>query len=144
MFGDISLLLLILCFFFSSRRRHTRCALVTGVQTCALPILTAHISDCTELRYCAVSSRARSARDAIVMPDSFRHPTFHERQCLRSVGPRDKYGVTVQISFGASRGVLSYTTPREAFPPRQDRPTPAAATPVRSPSPRPDTPHRTS
>src|SRR3546814_15794170 len=28
----------ICCFFFSSRRRHTRCALVTGVQTCALPI----------------------------------------------------------------------------------------------------------
>src|SRR3546814_12100613 len=27
-------------FFFSSRRRHTRCALVTGVQTCALPIST--------------------------------------------------------------------------------------------------------
>src|SRR3546814_16541721 len=25
-------------FFFSSRRRHTRCSLVTGVQTCALPI----------------------------------------------------------------------------------------------------------
>src|SRR3546814_6865974 len=25
-------------FFFSSRRRHTSCALVTGVQTCALPI----------------------------------------------------------------------------------------------------------
>src|SRR3546814_8190318 len=33
------LCLLCLCvFFFSSRRRHTRCALVTGVQTCALPI----------------------------------------------------------------------------------------------------------
>src|SRR3546814_9020940 len=28
----------LLHFFFSSRRRHTRCALVTGVQTCALPI----------------------------------------------------------------------------------------------------------
>src|SRR3546814_3596696 len=28
-------------FFFSSRRRHTRCALVTGVQTCALPIYVA-------------------------------------------------------------------------------------------------------
>src|SRR3546814_3596067 len=26
------------CCFFSSRRRHTSCALVTGVQTCALPI----------------------------------------------------------------------------------------------------------
>src|SRR3546814_5000914 len=32
---------LLLFFFFSSRRRHTRCALVTGVQTCALPIFTA-------------------------------------------------------------------------------------------------------
>src|SRR3546814_3550503 len=29
---------MLLIFFFSSRRRHTRCALVTGVQTCALPI----------------------------------------------------------------------------------------------------------
>src|SRR3546814_9920279 len=32
---------MLLFFFFSSRRRHTRCALVTGVQTCALPIYTA-------------------------------------------------------------------------------------------------------
>src|SRR3546814_2164700 len=39
-------------FFFSSRRRHTRCALVTGVQTCALPI-------------CAASSRTGHARRAI-------------------------------------------------------------------------------
>src|SRR3546814_7103520 len=30
--------LMFVCLFFSSRRRHTRCALVTGVQTCALPI----------------------------------------------------------------------------------------------------------
>src|SRR3546814_10617921 len=34
----IILLVVLFCFFFSSRRRHTRCALVTGVQTCALPI----------------------------------------------------------------------------------------------------------
>src|SRR3546814_7519596 len=34
-------LLLCISFFFSSRRRHTRCALVTGVQTCALPIFQA-------------------------------------------------------------------------------------------------------
>src|SRR3546814_3930359 len=32
------------CFFFSSRRRHTRCALVTGVQTCALPIWYAPVA----------------------------------------------------------------------------------------------------
>src|SRR3546814_5349051 len=31
-------------FFFSSRRRHTRCALVTGVQTCALPIFSGIIA----------------------------------------------------------------------------------------------------
>src|SRR3546814_14866491 len=30
-------------FFFSSRRRHTRCALVTGVQTCALPISSIYL-----------------------------------------------------------------------------------------------------
>src|SRR3546814_9207998 len=40
--SSVSELLLSSCvtlsFFFSSRRRHTRCALVTGVQTCALPI----------------------------------------------------------------------------------------------------------
>src|SRR3546814_6461146 len=32
------LICLVIIVFFSSRRRHTRCALVTGVQTCALPI----------------------------------------------------------------------------------------------------------
>src|SRR3546814_10387039 len=32
-------------FFVSSRRRHTRCALVTGVQTCALPIFSKNASD---------------------------------------------------------------------------------------------------
>src|SRR3546814_5604962 len=42
-------------FFFSSRRRHTRCALVTGVQTCALPIsrdnpeLAAFIAECNRM-----------------------------------------------------------------------------------------------
>src|SRR3546814_8809265 len=36
-------------FFFSSRRRHTRCALVTGVQTCALPILKRFFEKAKEL-----------------------------------------------------------------------------------------------
>src|SRR3546814_10356949 len=34
-------------FFFSSRRRHTRCALVTGVQTCALPISAGSVTSMT-------------------------------------------------------------------------------------------------
>src|SRR3546814_7462453 len=45
------------CFFFSSRRRHTRCALVTGVQTCALPIY-------------AIAPRARTAMTADVFGDA--------------------------------------------------------------------------
>src|SRR3546814_14333143 len=52
-------------FFFSSRRRHTRCALVTGVQTCALPI-SLESNTCTsqlagvsaDLGTCAVSACA--------------------------------------------------------------------------------------
>src|SRR3546814_17636422 len=36
-------------FFFSSRRRHTRCALVTGVQTCALPICLQHLQRVLDL-----------------------------------------------------------------------------------------------
>src|SRR3546814_18995197 len=38
MYSDFSITYLFFIFFFSSRRRHTRCALVTGVQTCALPL----------------------------------------------------------------------------------------------------------
>src|SRR3546814_13073991 len=49
----------VLIFFFSSRRRHTRCALVTGVQTCALPI-------CGNAHYIRAADDARLA--ALVAP----------------------------------------------------------------------------
>src|SRR3546814_10729576 len=42
-------LVVVLLFFFSSRRRHTRCALVTGVQTCALPIFDFDPLDATKI-----------------------------------------------------------------------------------------------
>src|SRR3546814_15522278 len=51
-------------FFFSSRRRHTRCALVTGVQTCALPIsgvLRAYTSFLTNDARTAAGDYARAA-----------------------------------------------------------------------------------
>src|SRR3546814_9812492 len=41
MYVVLRLMFVTFFFFFSSRRRHTRCALVTGVQTCALPISSA-------------------------------------------------------------------------------------------------------
>src|SRR3546814_5067747 len=46
-------------FFFSSRRRHTRCALVTGVQTCALPIC---LTGCTDLDGCTVNTDNRTKK----------------------------------------------------------------------------------
>src|SRR3546814_5422557 len=45
-------------FFFSSRRRHTRCALVTGVQTCALPISAS--------KYDLAASSAQQYRNAVL------------------------------------------------------------------------------
>src|SRR3546814_10908941 len=64
-------------FFFSSRRRHTRCALVTGVQTCALPIygfpvdLTADI--CRE-------------REVQVDLEGFDRAMTHQRDQARAAG----------------------------------------------------------
>src|SRR3546814_1169972 len=50
-------------FFFSSRRRHTRCALVTGVQTCALPIsLYSFYQDMFGINVIATSERVRATQ----------------------------------------------------------------------------------
>src|SRR3546814_2571818 len=44
--------------FYSSRRRHTRCALVTGVQTCALPILADHFIQGSFAFTCSIAEAA--------------------------------------------------------------------------------------
>src|SRR3546814_7824821 len=51
-------------FFFSSRRRHTRCALVTGVQTCALPILLPRNMSESRVCWCAACRVTSSPRPA--------------------------------------------------------------------------------
>src|SRR3546814_5691350 len=51
---------ILLGFFLSSRRRHTRCALVTGVQTCALPIYVARALQ-KRIEQCIAESIAPSA-----------------------------------------------------------------------------------
>src|SRR3546814_2776750 len=56
------------CFFFSGRRRHTRCALVTGVQTCALPISSA------SPRLCA--NQSSSSMVVAVLDSRFRGRTI--------------------------------------------------------------------
>src|SRR3546814_14377894 len=50
-------------FFFSSRRRHTRCALVTGVQTCALPIF--FVMRCLGMPYFVSNSSSKMASSKV-------------------------------------------------------------------------------
>src|SRR3546814_5342379 len=64
-------------FFFSSRRRHTRCALVTGVQTCALPI-------CREV---ASTLTANNQHASVLHADSsmMRSGLMHGAYCDKSI-----------------------------------------------------------
>src|SRR3546814_9176196 len=80
-FGSCMFVLaLFLSFFFSSRRRHTRCALVTGVQTCALPIY----------RRCeAAVRRSRVGQDSLdpaASPLSRRKGKDEEGSCPLEIG----------------------------------------------------------
>src|SRR3546814_5867842 len=62
-------------FFFSSRRRHTRCALVTGVQTCALPIWQR-----------SISGAAWSFAASIVPVGKQSQRIEHDKQCRSFMG----------------------------------------------------------
>src|SRR3546814_2168521 len=90
-------------FFFSSRRRHTRCALVTGVQTCALPISQRHprarrltlrlAPDASEVRI-TMPAWARSA-EAIAFAHARRDWLGAQLTRIpqrRSTGPGDEIG----------------------------------------------------
>src|SRR3546814_1905205 len=72
----------LMMYFFSSRRRHTNCALVTGVQTCALPI------------YRAVEPRQHLA-----------HRVFgrHSRFDLLAHQMRDDLGIGLAVEMTAAR-----------------------------------------
>src|SRR3546814_4144797 len=66
-------------FFFSSRRRHTRCALVTGVQTCALPISALRVA-----QRVARPCRVRATLDA------GRAPGFHLRSSHSTIRSEER------------------------------------------------------
>src|SRR3546814_10593421 len=73
-------------FFFSSRRRHTRCALVTGVQTCALPISAAPTNAIAYV-LCARHPAAFPCRDRPGKSDARRQAAIsHDRSEERRVG----------------------------------------------------------
>src|SRR3546814_2942198 len=75
-------------FFFSSRRRHTRCALVTGVQTCALPIFA--IGEAILFRRVLVALSRRDQRLALRRPILVEH--FRQFGNPRCVGGISKIG----------------------------------------------------
>src|SRR3546814_4003015 len=87
-FYSVSCLILLL-FFFSSRRRHTRCALVTGVQTCALPICSTpfrYSCICRDERIARWVGKSRDGRHAglRLIPDPYFGPYFRSEE--RRVG----------------------------------------------------------
>src|SRR3546814_21178824 len=96
-FNDCSCSCFLSCdFFFSSRRRHTRCALVTGVQTCALPICNRLDEPCRSIR----RSKSRK-RDRRSVSRRHRSPTPPIDHMDRSMSPEPH-----QVSRDDLEGVL--------------------------------------
>src|SRR3546814_10196365 len=117
----------LLCFcFFSSRRRHTRCALVTGVQTCALPILVAGIgTGCEDATVFADDDRsdlvqlAGRVDDAGIgendRPVHARSPWFCERSSVSITAMRTATPISTCCSMtlcGPSATSEAISTPR--------------------------------
>src|SRR3546814_16933213 len=77
----------LVCFFFlSSRRRHTRCALVTVVQTCALPILVVlpqPEGPMRQVKLPGASAKRRSRSTAVSAPSAERNvlPSMRTSSC---------------------------------------------------------------
>src|SRR3546814_9091461 len=94
----------ILFFFFSSRRRHTRCALVTGVQTCALPIslsLRRRPDDAERLHRLHAIARAAGVR-SVATGDVLYHAP--EARPLQDVMTAIREKATIdELGFGRER-----------------------------------------
>src|SRR3546814_7335312 len=85
------------CFFFSSSRRHTRCELVTGVQTCALPICARFYWKVTHgkgLRAFILTHRDQATANLFAMAKR-----FHDR-VPRLVRPLTKASNAKELTFG--------------------------------------------
>src|SRR3546814_14004880 len=86
--------------FFSSRRRHTRCALVTGVQTCALPI-------------CAIAAQIAEARDVLYFGRGTGYPLALEGALkLDRKSVVEGKSVSVRVDLGRRR-IMKKTTPAQ-------------------------------
>src|SRR3546814_16390975 len=114
-------------FFFSSRRRHTICALVTGVQTCALPI---SLPPTPFLSFSAFASKGRTmditGLRIALFSGNYNYVRDGANQALNQL-------VGYLLRQGAKVRVYSPVVPRPAFPPTGDLVgTPSLAIPGRS------------
>src|SRR3546814_7855556 len=76
------------CFFFSSRRRHTMCALVTGVQTCALPIL--RIFDAFDNIFAHIATQETLGAGVAAMPDPANKASRNPFEQPETVAPGER------------------------------------------------------
>src|SRR3546814_1993132 len=93
--------------FFSSRRRHTRCALVTGVQTCALPIF----SDIDENRH--QLDRGERYRELMACIERGQPWSSHQQGIVLDTSEKIKAYLEVYIYYldnMASKGYVSSVT----------------------------------
>src|SRR3546814_1880383 len=104
-------------FFFSSRRRHTRCALVTGVQTCALPISPLAPVACAHAVLPSITASTKLT-DATALS-----------HCLIENSPRVLQVPTVRQGFVPPTGSAARSVPTRREP---SRPPPADRSSVRS------------
>src|SRR3546814_6776470 len=90
-------------FFFSSRRRHTRCALVTGVQTCALPIY-AQAAEVARFSSC-LRTGLRGLRGVVQAPCSrFKASRRRSGRGALARRPGDEVRATQRPDRGGARG----------------------------------------
>src|SRR3546814_17664065 len=94
-------------FFFSSRRRHTRCALVTGVQTCALPISPLAPVACAHAVLPSITASTKLT-DATALS-----------HCLIENSPRVLQVPTVRQGFVPPTGSAARSVPTRREPSRQ-------------------------
>src|SRR3546814_6718035 len=103
-------------FFFSSRRRHTRCALVTGVQTCALPIFALANKETLVVAGDLITSEAMKMNATLLPVDSEHSAIF---QCLagEEQNPLEKIYLTASGGpfRGKKRAELAHVTREQAL-----------------------------
>src|SRR3546814_17828549 len=120
-------------FVFSSRRRHTRCALVTGVQTCALPISADHGGGGKRSEVAAVEAVADLAihqeqlalgDDAAAPPDGQRIAATIAIECIahpHGVDGDGEAGPANPLARKRNDALHQRHRARPQTPPRQDK-----------------------